>query len=156
MRFRLEIPGDLYSRHKDSFKRILAKHGLRWKGTLDRPAWASPSERVGGSFDRDEAKDVLRRASLTWEGRKKSALLEDLKAWAWQIGGAVEEDHGKAAGEVVDDVEKALELWDLVHKPNVERLREQGRPKEWVEEDVRRWKRQRQERRRELMGRNRS
>ncbi|MGQ0798441.1 MAG: hypothetical protein ACT4OI_11370 [Methanobacteriota archaeon] len=153
MRFRLDLEGDTYSKHKEVFKRILAKHGLRWKGTLDRPLWAGASERVSATFDRDEAKDVLRRASLVWEGRKKSALLEDLKAWAWQVGGTASEERGPAADAVVDDVEQALRLWDLVHKPNVERLREAGRPKAWIDEDVKRWKRLRQERRRAMMGR---
>lgn len=152
MRFRLDLEGDAYSKHKEGFKRLLAKHGLRWKGTLDRPLWTSATERISAIFDRDEAKDVLRKASLVWEGRKKSALLEDLKAWAWQVGGTVEEEKGPAAEEVVDDVEQALELWDLVHKPNVERLRAEGRPKAWIDEDMKRWKRLRQERRRELMG----
>lgn len=152
MRFRLDLEGDAYSKHKEGFKRLLAKHGLRWKGTLDRPLWTSATERISAIFDRDEAKAVLRKASLVWEGRKKSALLEDLKAWAWQVGGTVEEEKGLAAEEVVDDVEQALVLWDLVHKPNVERLRAEGRPKTWIDEDMKRWKRLRQERRRELMG----
>ena len=49
-------------------------------------------------------------------------------------------------------MERALTLWDIVNKPDVDRLRERGRPSAWIEEDVRRWKRRRQERRRELMG----
>jgi hypothetical protein len=156
MRFRFDLKGDAYSRHKEAFKRILAKHGLRWMGTLDRPQWSSPSERVSATFDRDEAKDLLRAASLVWEGRRKSRLLEDLKAWAWEIGGTVSEEKAPSADDAIDDVERALRMWDAVHKPNVDRLREEGRPKAWIEEDLRRWKRQRQERRRELMGRIRS
>lgn len=156
MRFRIDLEGDAYSRRKDAFKRLLAKHGLRWMGTLERPIWASGSERVTGVFDRDEARDVLRKATLLWEGRKKSALLEDLKAWAWQLGGTLIEESAPAPEDVVDDVEQALRFWDIVHKPNVDRLRGQGRPKSWIEEDVRRWRRMRQERRRELMGRARA
>lgn len=156
MRFRFELPGDAYSRHKDAFKRLLARHALRWKGTLDRPLWASPSEKVSAVFERDEARDVLLKAVLVWEGRKKSALLEDLKAWAWQVGGRASEESAPAPEEVVDDVEQALRFWDIVYKPNVDWLRGQGRPRAWIEEDLRRWKRMRQERRRELMGRARA
>jgi len=156
MRFRLELEGDAYSRHKDAFKRLLAKHGLRWRGSLDRPLWASGTERVSAVFDRDEAADLLRKAVLVWEGRKKSPLLEDLKAWAWQVGGRASEEKVPRAEDVVDDVERDLRFWDLVHKPNVEALRSEGRPKAWIEEDVKRWKRRRQERRRELMGQARS
>lgn len=156
MRFRIDLEGDAYSKHKDAFKRLLAKHGLRWKGTLDRPLWTSASERVSAVFDRDEVRDILRKATLVWEGRKKSPLLEDLKAWAWQLGGKVTEETGPAPEDVVDDVEQALRFWDIVYKPNVDRLRVQGRPKSWIDEDVRRWKRMRQERRRELMGRARA
>jgi len=53
---------------------------------------------------------------------------------------------------VTDEVEQALRYWDIVWKPNVDLLRAQGRPNTWIEADVKRWKRQRQERRRELMG----
>lgn len=153
MRFRFDVEGEAYSKHKEAFKRLLAKHGLRWRGTLERPWWASGAERVSAVFDRDEARDVLRKAVLVWEGRKKSALLEDLKAWCWQVGGSASEEKGPAPEEIVDDVERALALWDLVYKPDVDRLRGQGRPRAWIEEDVKRWKRMRQERRRQLMGR---
>lgn len=153
MRFRFDLEGEAYSKHKEAFKRLLAKHGLRWKGTLERPLWASDSERVSAVFDRDETQDILRKAALVWEGRKKSGLLEDLKAWSWQIGGKVSEEKGPAPEEVGDEVERALDFWDLVYKPNVDWLTVQGRPVSWIEEDVRRWKRRRLERRRELMGR---
>jgi hypothetical protein len=152
LRFRLELEGDAYSKHKDAFKRLLARHGLRWKGTLERPLWASGSEQVSATFDRDEGADVLRAATLWWDGRKKSALLEDLKAWAWQVGGTVAEESSPAPEEVADGVEAALRFWDVVYKPDIDSLLGQGRPPAWVEEDVRRWKRMRQERRRELMG----
>jgi len=153
MRFRFDLPGEVYSKHKDAFKRLLVKHGLRWRGTLERPLWAASSERVSAVFDRDEARDVLRAATLVWEGRKKSVLLEDLRTWAWQVGGKVSEVKGPPAEEVIDDVERALRMWDLVHKPDIERLKREGRPASWIEQDLRHWKRARQERRRQLMGR---
>lgn len=153
MRFRFELDGDAYSRNKEAFKRVLAKHGLRWKGTLERPLWTGGSERVTAVFDRDAERDVLRHAVLLWEGRTKSKLLEDLKAWTWEVGGKAEEEKGPAVEEVSDEVEAALHFWDLVYKPNVDWLKAQGRPAAWIEEDVRRWKRQRQMRQRELLGR---
>ena len=152
MRFRFEMDGETYSKNKESFKRLLAKHGLRWRGTLERPFWASGAERVTATFDRDAEKDLLRGASLVWESAKKSSLLEDLKAWAWQVGAKAVEDRSPSAEEVTDEVEAALQDWDIVWKPNVDWLRAQGRPKAWIDADVRRWKQQRQERRRELMG----
>ena len=79
MRFRFELDGEAYSKHKDAFKRVLAKHGLRWQGSLEHPLWASRAERVSAVFDRDEAHDVLRSATLVWQGPKKSELLEELK-----------------------------------------------------------------------------
>ena len=145
MRFLVEIEGTAYSRHKEAFKRLLAKHGLRWKGTLDRPLWAGAAERVTAEFERDEGRDILLRAVLRWDGRLKSKLLEDLKAWAWEVGGRVSEDPGPNLEEASDDIEQALRLWDMIYKPNEEWLRGQGRPASWIEEDVRRWKRLRQE-----------
>jgi len=152
MRFRFEMDGEAYSKNKESFKRLLAKHGLRWRGTLERPFWASGIERVTAVFDRDQEKDALRSATLLWESAKKSPLLEDLKAWAWQVGGRAQQDATPSAEQVTDEVEAALRSWDLVWKPNVDWLKAQGRPKEWIEADVRRWKQRRQERRRELIG----
>ena len=152
MRFRFEVDGKAYSTYKDAFKRVLAKHGLRWQGSLERPLWAGRAERVSATFDRDEAHDVLRHATLVWQGQKKSELLEDLKRWAWEVGGRAEEEAGPAADDVNEEVENALRFWDIVYKPNVDWLASQGRPRAWIEEDLKRWKRQRQTRQRELMG----
>ncbi len=152
MRFRFELDGEAYSKHKDAFKRVLAKHGLRWQGTLEHPVWASRAERVSATFDRDEAHDVLRAAVLVWQGQKKSDLLEDLKRWAWEVGGRASEESGPAADDVSQEVEDALRFWDIVYKPNVDWLASQGRPRAWIEEDLKRWRHQRQTRQHELMG----
>lgn len=153
MRFRVDLDGEAYSKHKEAFKRILAKHGLRWQGTLEAPLWSSRTERVRATFERDPSRDVTVRAVLVWEGATKSKLLEDMKAWAWEVGGKISEEEGPPLEDVTDEVERALHLWDAVYKPNVDWLQLQGRPSAWIEEDLRRWKRMRQERRRELMGR---
>src|SRR5205807_1374384 len=100
MRFRFEMDGDVYSKNKESFKRVLAKHGLRWRGSLDRPFWASGTERVTAVFDRDEERDLLRSAALVWESAGKSRLLEDLKAWAWEAGAKAVEDRSPSAADV--------------------------------------------------------
>ncbi len=152
MRFRFELSGEAYSKHKEAFKRILAKHGLRWQGTLEHPLWSSRTERVSAVFDRDEAHDILRSATLTWQAPKKSGLVEDLKAWTWEVGGRAEEESGPGVDEVTAEVETALRFWDIVYKPNVAWLAAQGRPKAWIDEDMKRWKRQRQMRQRELTG----
>jgi hypothetical protein len=152
MRFRIELDGDAYSKHKDAFKRILAKYGLRWQGNLEHPLWGGRSERVSAVFDRDANRDILQHATLVWESQKKSQLLEDLKGWAWEVGGRVEEEKGPPTDAVTAEVEQALRFWDIVYKPNVDWLRSQGRPMSWIEEDLKRWKRQRLMRQRELIG----
>ncbi len=152
MRFRFDLGGEAYSKHKEAFKRILARHGLRWAGNLEHPLWSSKAEHVTALFDRDAEHDILRRASLVWQGQTKSPLLEELKAWAWEVGGRVEEEKGPAADDVSDEVELALRYWDIVYKPNPDWLASQGRPREWIEQDVKHWKHQRQVRQRELMG----
>ncbi len=152
MRFRFELDGEAYSKHKEAFKRILAKHGLRWQGNLEHPLWGSRAERVSAVFDRDADHDILRRATLVWQGQTKSQLLEDLKAWTWEVGGRAAEEKGPAADDVTDEVEAALRFWDIVYKPNADWLAAQGRPREWIEQDLKHWKRARQMRQRELMG----
>src|SRR2546429_9733779 len=57
MRFRFEMDGEVYSKNKESFKRLLAKHGLRWRGSLDRPFWASSPGAVTPAFARAEERD---------------------------------------------------------------------------------------------------
>ncbi len=152
MRFRFELSGDAYSRHKEAFKRILARHGLRWQGTLDRPLWLGKAERVTAEFERDASRDLLLRAILVWGGTTKSALLEEMKSWAWEVGGKVEEAKSPEADDVTEEVETALRFWDVVNKPNQDWLQAQGRPRAWIEQDVRRWKQTRLARQRELMG----
>src|SRR3989440_12819993 len=107
MRFRFEMDGDVYSKNKESFKRLLAKHGLRWRGSLDRPFWASGTERVTAVFDRDEERGVLRRAALVWESAGKSRLLEDLKAWGWGAWSNGVETRSPSAEAVTSEVGQA-------------------------------------------------
>jgi hypothetical protein len=152
MRFRFDLSGDAYSKEKEAFKRILAKHGLRWQGTLERPLWAGRTERVTAEFERDTTRDRLVRAVLVWAGTNKSALLEELKSWAWEVGGKVEEEKSPGADEVTQEVETALRFWDVVYKPNEGWLEAQGRPKAWIEQDMQRWKQTRRARQRELTG----
>ena len=108
MRFRFELDGEAYSKHKDAFKRVLAKHGLRWQGSLEHPLWASRAERVSAVFDRDEAHDVLRSATLVWQGPKKSELLEELRRSAWEDGGSAAGETAHAAAEVSAEVPDGL------------------------------------------------
>src|SRR5436853_6921733 len=54
MRFRFEMVGEVYSHNKESCKRLLAKHGRRWRGRLVRPVWASSTDRVTADGDRGD------------------------------------------------------------------------------------------------------
>jgi hypothetical protein len=152
MRYRFELSGEGYSKHKEAFKRILAKHGLRWQGTLERPLWGSRTERLTATFERDQPRDLLVRAVLLWEGTKKSPLLEELKGWVWEIGGTGQEETSPGADAVKQEVESALQVWDVVYKPNPDWLESQGRPRAWIERDLREWRQTRLARRRELAG----
>src|SRR5205807_8181857 len=118
MRSRFEMDGAVNSKNKESFKRLLAKHGLRWRGSLERPFWASSTERATAVFDRDEERDLLRSAALVWESAGKSRLLEDMKAWAWEDGATAVEDRSPSAEDVTVRIAKAIRSWDIVWKPN--------------------------------------
>lgn len=157
MRFRFVLDGTAYSKHKDAFKAILRRHGLAYKGTRDTFVWSSRQESVTALFDRDEARDVTLRATLVWQSRKKTPLLGELKEWIWSVGGKSEEDTAAAEdAKAMEAVERELVFWDAIHKPDVERLRADGRPASWIDRDIREWTRKRTERKRELLGRLRS
>lgn len=152
MRYRFRLEGPAYSRHKESLKRLLAKHGLRWRGDREAFVWAGTSERVIATYERDPQRDVTLSAELVWESRKKTEFLEDLKEWVWSVGGEGGQDEtGPPTTTAKALVERELAVWDVVHKPDATRLRAEGRPDAWIQRDLREWKRRRDERRRELM-----
>ena len=152
MRYRFRLDGPAYSKHKDALKRLLARHGLRWRGDREVFVWASTSERLVARYERDPQRDVTLSADLVWESRKKTAFLEDLKEWVWSAGGEGGEDQtGPPPTTAKPLVDRELAVWDAVHKPDANRLRADGRPEAWIQRDVREWKRKREERRRELM-----
>lgn len=150
MRIRFLLQGEAYSSNKDDFKRILKKHGLAWKGSFDNIWWGSEREKVTAFFERDEVKDVTLSATLTWEGRKRTELLEELKGWVKELGGEVSELKADVArGE--KEIERQLEFWDKLNKPNIDYLRSQGRPEAWIKRDLEEWRKKRRERKKELL-----
>lgn len=156
MRFHFVLDGHAYSKGKDGFKAILRRHGLSYKGTRDTFVWSSRSESVTAVFDRDESRDVTLRATLTWQSRKKTPLLGELKEWVWSVGGKGEEEKAAGDAKALEAVDRELAFWDAIHKPDVPRLRAEGRPEAWIDRDLRQWKRKRAERKRELLGQMRS
>src|SRR3989442_9286098 len=141
MRFRFVVSGAAYSKHKDAFKDILRKHTLSFKGSRDTFVWSSRQESVTATYERDEEKDLTIKADLVWQSRKKTPLLNALKEWVWSVGGhGGEEDDAAPDAGTTDAIDRDLPLWDAVHKPDPERLRQEGRPEAWIERDVKDWK----------------
>lgn len=150
MRSRFVVDGPTYSRKKAAFKKLLKEHRLSWKGTMTAYVWSSSRDRVRADFERDVAKDVTLKATLTWEGKAKTPFLNALKTWVFSVGGRVEAVPKEAPSAAKARVEEELAFWDRVHKPDVEALRAAGRPEEWIEKDLREWKRAREQKRRSL------
>jgi hypothetical protein len=143
--------GSVYSDNKDSFKKILRKHGLKWKGSLGDFVWIGEKDKVVAEFERDQERDVTLSATLIWSGEKKTDFAKELESWAKEVGA----EKGKASKKKVPDrnVKKELEFWDSLNKPDEERLRAEGRPQSWIEKDIREWKRKRRQKRKELLER---
>src|SRR3989304_711517 len=138
MRFRFVLAGPKYSRHKAALKEMLREHRLAWRGNMTEFVWIGPRDRVRAEFDRDAAKDVTVRATITWDGKAKTPLLNELKTWAFSLRGTTEEvrapkPSASAAKERNDRLEKELDLWDRLHRPDGEALRTAGRPAECIE-----------------------
>ena len=150
MRSRFVVDGPTYSQHKAAFKVLLKEHRLTWKGTMADYVWSSARDRVHGDFERDPVKDVTIRATLVWEGKAKTPFLNALKTWVFSVGGKEEKAPKEAPSAAGARVERELAFWDRVHKPDVAALRGQGRPEEWIEKDLKDWKKARDARRREL------
>ena len=153
MRSRFVVDGPKYTKHKASLKTILKDHRLVWKGGMETFVWVSPKERVVGEFERDAARDVTIRATLTWEGKAKTPFLNELKAWVFSLGGKAEEPRPAKEERPAAKarVERELEFWDRIHRPDVEALRAEGRPEEWIEKDLKAYKRARDAKRRDLL-----
>ena len=152
MRFRFVVDGPKYTKHKAAFKKMLKEHRLSWRGNMTDFVWAGPRERVIAEYERDEVRDVTVRATLIWEGKAKTPLLNELKTWVFSVGGKAEEQKAskedKSAAKA--RVDQELEFWDRLHKPDLDALRSEGRPEDWIERDVREWKKAREAKRREL------
>jgi len=153
MRWRFVLDGPRYSRHKAQFKKLLLEHRLTWRGNMATFLWQSGKERVRAEYERDPKGDVTLAATIVWEGRAKTPFLNELKTWVFSLGGeAAEEKVTKEdATAAKERAERELALWDAVHAPDVLALRAQGRPAEWIERDVRAWKKARETKRRELL-----
>ncbi len=153
MRLRFVLDGHAYSKNKASFKKLLRKHKLGFKGSFGNFFWQNANEKIRAEFVRDEQKDITVTATLVWESRKKTEFMEELKTWVWELGGKAdkEEVEGPKASEILSSVDKELEFWDGLNRPDVEHLTATGRPKEWIDKDIEEWKRRRRERKKELM-----
>ena len=153
MRFRFALDGPNYSRHKAAFKKMLREHRLSWRGNMTEFVWVGPKERVRAEYERDETRDVTVRATLTWEGKAKTPLLNELKTWVFSVGGKAEEQKAskESASAAKERVERELAFWDRLHKPDAEALRAQGRPPDWIEKDLKEWKKARDAKRKEML-----
>jgi hypothetical protein len=151
--------GSVYSKKKASFKKILRKHGFAYQGSLVEFVWVGKNEKVVALFDRDRERDITISAKLTWSGKKKTDFLKDFEEWAKEIGGKrVKEAGKKAKGPKEDPVTKKkikqeLEFWDKLNKPDANQLKAQGRPEDWIERDVKEWRKKRKQKRKELLDR---
>jgi len=158
MRYRFFLDGPVYSKNKSTFKKILKKHGLVFKGSFGDFVWESENEKVMAEFERDVEKDETISTTLVWESRKKTDFMEELKAWVWELGGKCDKDEAPApkASEVESRIAEELEFWDGINRPDVDRLRRTGRPEEWIKKDIEVWKKRRREKKTELMNKYRA
>jgi len=150
MRFRATIPGEAYSHNKEKFKKLMKKHGLRWKGTFSSPWWGGETERVDAEYVRDKEKDVTIEAILVWHGNERTPFLEEFLEWVTETGGKVKEELVDEE-TVMQKIEEELKFWDSIHKPPVNQWREEGRPERWIKEDLKKWRRKREAKRKQLL-----
>jgi hypothetical protein len=150
MKKEFELEGSVYSDNKSDFKRILRKHGLRWKGSLGNFEWIGADDKVTAYFDRDEQKNITLKARLLWEGKKKSDLLSELTSWIESLEGVPKKRRAGPTKESKQRIQRELEFWDKLHEPPVEGMKAEGRPESWINKDLEEWKAKRKEKEKEL------
>lgn len=151
MKVQFIIKGSDYSKNKDALKKILKKYGLQWKGTMTNAFWRSEKEILRASFERNEEKDITIMATLIWEGEKKTPFLKELKAWTSKLECKIASVKKAKTTAEEDFVQKELEFWDKINRPDVEYLRATGRPEAWIKKDLKEWKVAREKKRKELL-----
>lgn len=153
MRWRFLLDGAKYTGAKAQFKKMLRDHRLTWRGNMTTFLWQSGKERVRAEYERDPKRDVTLAATIVWEGRAKTPFLNELKTWVFSLGGQGTEEKvtKELAAAAKERVERELELWDSLHKPDAQALRAQGRPEDWIERDVKAWKKARDAKRSDLL-----
>lgn len=151
MKQEFSFDGVVYSDNKASFKKILRKHGLKWKGSMGDFVWIGDKDKVIAEFERDRERDITISATLIWSGKKKSDFLKEFEIWAKEAGGK----KGKADKRKVPEkkVQKELEFWDSLNKPDKGRLRAEGRPESWIEKDMKEWRKKKRQKKKELVDR---
>ncbi|MCK4455815.1 MAG: hypothetical protein KAU99_05655 [Thermoplasmata archaeon] len=149
MKKEFDLEGSTYSNNKADFKRILRKHGLRWKGSLGNFEWIGRDDKVTAYFDRDEQKGITLNARLVWEGKKKSDFLSELTDWIKSLHGAPVR-RGGLTKDTKQKIQRELEFWDKIHEPSVEAMKAEGRPESWITKDLEEWKAKRKEKEKEL------
>lgn len=148
MKVRFIFEGQIYSKNKSSFKSILKKHGLKWKGSMREFIWIGERDKIVAEFERDPERDVTLSATLTWTGKRKTDFLRELESWAREVGGKLE---APSDTRDLSMIEKELKFWDSLHKPDEERLRSRGCPESWIQRDLREWRNKRRKKKKELI-----
>jgi hypothetical protein len=149
---KFSFDGVVYSDNKAGFKKLLRSHGLKWKGSMGDFVWIGENDKVVADFERDTERDVTISATLTWSGKKKTDFLKELENWAKEVGAEKKDVTGKDKS-AVKKIEKELEFWDELNKPDKERLMAEGRPESWIEKDIKRWRRKKRQKKKELVDR---
>lgn len=146
MKIKFVIEGINYSKNKKEFKKILKKHDLKWKGSINYPFWRNDNEKIKGEFKRDDEKDITISATLIWESDEKTPFFIEMEKWISNLDCEI--------SEIIEDnnykIKRKLEFWDKIHKPCIEFLKSTKRPEKWIEKDIERWRNERMQKVKEL------
>lgn len=91
-----ELPGQAYHDTKSEFKKLLKKHGIKWRGTMQSPFWKGKDDAIAGKFKKDQ-EGVTQEALLTWYGTDDTEFYEEFREYCLSVGGKVTEQTGLTA-----------------------------------------------------------
>lgn len=130
---KFQLEGMVYSTNKANIKKVFKKHGLDWKGTMEKPRWASETESISATFERSEG--VTIDAILIFEGPKDSEFFKEFKQYILTLGTKTIQNKLDAAQAKIN---RELKYFDMVYKPNVKQMKtpvrglHYGAPEEFI------------------------
>ena len=129
------VPGINYHEHKVDFKKIIKKYSMKWSGHQSAGRWTGTGIEVRVTFIRDPFKDITIESKFEIDGDGEA--FKELCVFMEEVF--------KGRGQLQEDVDWNMRVFDYVNEPNVEYLKSLGMPDSMIKMEVEKYKKKRAE-----------